>query len=244
MLSQIIQKYPALEKQGGNRKITEIGKKLNHLTRETLKMQRVLIQNQTNLRIGTNREFGAQILGPHFSSLLKEFPKTHFLIYTFEHGTEEALLNGQTDIGIDCDRPNDPDIAYKLLIKEPVVAVCSPLFAKKHKNHFDNHQLHLLPYLSCSRIQPDKIFLEQENRINALASFNDIAVTRSVCLKGLGWALLPKYAVKKELENKKLVLVLKKEFGNYQYGLRWSRSRKIDKHTIEKLSKWLKERVL
>lgn len=196
------------------------------------------------MRIGTNREFAHRILAPELKQIMTIFPNTFITIVALERGTENALLNGQIDIGIDCERPNDPEIGYHLVLDEPIVAVCSADFYRKHKSDILQEKLDVLPHLLCDRLNPDRIFLHQENNMTVVAQFNDVAATRAACLSGVGWALLPKYAVSEELELKTLRLMSEKKFGKSKYGIWWPRSRGYLKGSVAKLRKWLEEKKL
>ncbi len=239
-LAGIARKYPALEKQGGRWRLTSTGKMLNGMTRISIQTQQQMADQQSVLRIGTNREFAARVIAPDFANLAKLFPQSQISLLTFESGTEEALLNGRIDIGFDCERPTDPNIAYKLLVDEPIVAVCSKEFRKKYDKQISSRQLYQSPHLLCERLYPDKIFSEPENRLNIAAFFNDIASARAACLAGVGWCLLPKYAVQEELDSKRLFVIHEKNLGVAKYGVWWSRTRVTQKAVIQKLCDWLK----
>lgn len=243
-LSRIREKFPsALEKVKGKWKITETGKKLNEQTRAAIKIQSDLLSFQTKIRIGTNREFAVRVLAPQLPKLVEELPY-QVSISSFEGGTEQALLEGKIDIGIDCNRPYSPEIAYKLMVPEPIVAVASKAFLKKHKQQIASEGLYFSPHLACDRLYPDKIFSEEKNELNVIAEFNDVATTRSACLAGLGWALLPRYAVAQEVEAKQLYILREKNAGQGKYGVWWVRDRYKDTKAIQILSEWLREQVL
>jgi len=243
-LNRIAGLYPAIEKRQGKWIVTNIGKRLNNYTRDAIQIQKQLIKNLAVLRIGTNREFGARVIGPHFADLQNLFPNTRLVIHTFEQGTEEALLNGKIDIGIDCERPNDPDISYKLILDEPIVSVCSKSFYKKHKTEIESKKIYSTPHLLCERLYPDKIFSKNSNQINIHAIFNDVATARAACLSGVGWGLFPRYAVENEIKDKKLVVIDEKNRGLSKYGV-WSlRNRKSNSENADLVCSWLKKQSL
>ncbi len=202
---------------------------------------RITLFNQQNfLKIGTNREFASRILGARLQALIELFPNTQLRICAFEAGVESALLNGLVDIGIDCERPFSPDISYKLCLTEEIIAVCSPQFKKNHLKDLRDGEFFNLPHLLCDRLYPDRIFKRSDNKLNVIASFNDIATTRAACIEGFAWALLPKYAVQKELDSKSLVQI---EYPNVEYsnyGVWWVRSRKSIEPSALKLKNWVK----
>lgn len=238
-LNRISHKVPVIEKQGGKWVLTERGGSLNQHTRDSILFQQSLFQQQSLLRIGTNREFSSRILGTHFNELLEIFPNTHIRICAFEFGTEKELLAGSIDISIDCDRPFSPEISYKLAISEPIIAVCSPSFKKKNLKILEQERLLELPHLLCDRLAPDKILKKSDDKLNVLASFNDIATTRSACEQGLGWALLPNYTVKSELQRGSLVEIKNEFKSDSKYGVWRLRSRKFLEPTTIKIQQWL-----
>ncbi len=195
-----------------------MGRELNQHTRGSIYNQRSLFQKQNWLRLGTNREFSARILGKNLNALQTLLPTTPIRISAVEGATETALLEGSIDIGIDCQRPLSPDIAYKLAITEPIIVICSPQFKKNHSRELKNSSFFARPHLLCDRLSTDIIFKKSKNQLNIFAAFNDIATTRAACESGIGWALLPKYAVQKEIDEKSLVEVPSIDAGESNYN--------------------------
>lgn len=243
-LKKMSDKLPVVDKKGGRWVLTEMGKKFNEASRMMIAMQTSFSQTQQTLRLGTNREFAARVLGPDLGSLIKIFPNTHLLVNSYERGVEEALLKGQIDIGFDCDRPNDPEIAYKLILDEPIIAICSKSFFKTHQKKIAQEDYLDLPHLLCERLHPDKILLKVENNLKIIARFNDIATARAACLQGIGWALLPRYAISDELKNKTLIQMDTKIYGKSKYGLWWIRHRIYLKESVDKMLQWMDSKEL
>lgn len=238
-LNKIADKMPVVEKQNNRWQLTEIGKRLNQHTRDSIQFQKTLLNHQQFLKIGTNREFASRILGSSLKELEELFPKTQLRICAFEQGVEQALTNGLVDIGIDCERPFNPDISYRICLAEDIIAVSTPDFKKKYQQELKNGDFFGLPHLLCDRLYPDKILKKSDNRLNLKASFNDIATTRTACLQGLGWALLPKYAVNSEIDEKKLVVIDSETSGVSNYGVWWLRNRKSIEPLAISLKSWL-----
>lgn len=243
-LKRIAEKLPVLEKKGGKWILTELGIRFNENTRNAIHGQISLAKNQSVLRIGTNREFASRVLAPDFKRLRSLFPESKLIVDTYENGTEKALLEGSIDIGFDCNRPNDPELAYKLILEEPIVVVAGNDFAKKYKKEIVDGDYLKLPHLQCLRLAPDKIFEKSSNTQNVIASFNDIATARAVCIASHGWALLPYYCVKNELENKSLVQIDQRTFKGTKYGVWWLRRRSYIKDSVNKAIDWLSANTL
>lgn len=239
-LRRLSESFPVVEKKAGKWVITDLGRHINEITRSGIAAQKAALNSTATLRIGTNREFAARIIGPQIQKLVALFPNTVIEVHSFEKGSEEALLNGQIDIGIDCDRPFDPEISYKQIVEEPIIAVASPAFLKQHKQALQDASYLKLPHLLCERLYPDKILMKPENSFHYVARFNDIATTRAACLQGVGWALLPRYAIQEELASKKLQAVDQKLYGMSKYGIWWPRHRQYLKGKSEILIEWLK----
>jgi len=240
-LNKIAAKLPVIEKQNNRWQLTELGKRLNQHTRDSIQFQKTLLNQQQFLKIGANREFASRIMGASLKELEELFPKTQLRICAFEQGVEQALADGLVDLGIDCERPFSPDISYRLCTSEEIVAICTPEFKKRHRQEFKNGEFFSLPHLLCDRLYPDKIFKKTDNRLNIRASFNDISTTRASCLESLGWALLPKYTINSEIAEGKLVVIDSPTAGVSNYGVWWLRNRKSVEPLALKLKSWLEK---
>ena len=238
-LLRISRTCPALEKVSGKWALTDTGRRLCYSIKEFINLQRHIVAKKGILRIGTNREFGSRIIGPRISELNQLFPNTYISISTFELGTEDALLNGMVDLSIDCEKPIDPEIGFRHLLSDPIIAVCSPSFFKKHRKSLCSDKIFSVPHLLCNRLFPHRI-VENVTNVNSVFSFNDIATTRAACIVGNGWALLPRYTVKDELKKKVLITIEGKAWASTKYGLWWSRERFSEIQSIKLISNWLK----
>lgn len=238
-LKRLSEKFPVVEKSGGKWTLTDLGRKINESSRSALANQLTTLSEQATLRIGTNREFACQVIARDFKTLKGLFPKTALSIHAFEQGTESALLQGHIDVGIDCDRPYSPEIAYKLIVDEPIFAVATKEFIKTHKKKIVAGNYLDLPHLLCERLHPDKVLSRSDNQLVIEGRFNDIATTREVCMHGSGWAILPAYAIRRELESGVLQKIDDKVFGKSKYGVWWLRSRPHLKENCERLTQWL-----
>ncbi len=243
-LKRIAERFPVVEKKGGKWFLTKMGRDLNEGTRSAINLQNAVLDSETSLRIGTNREFASRVLCSDFLQFQKLFPKVELTINSYQSGTEPALLSGQIDIAIDCERPYDPDISYKLVVDEEIIAVATKSFIKSSKKDFLSDDFRIWPHLLCERLNPDKILMSLENRVQVCAKFNDIAATREACIQGVGWSLLPFYAVKKELSSGHLVRISEKTYGKSKYGVWWLRGRPYLKESCETISKWLSQQSL
>lgn len=244
ILKRISEKMPTVEKKAGRWILTEMGKRFNEASRSMIATQTSLSHTQQILRIGTNREFSARVLGPDLGRVLEFFPNTDLTINAYENGVESALLKGQADVGIDCARPNDPEIAHKLITHEPIISVCGKEFFKKHEEFLAKGEYFGLPHLLCDRLHPAHILAQSENNFSIAARFNDIATARSACVQNVGWALLPIYAISSELKCKDLIRIDEATYSNLAYGIWWIRHRVYLQNSVEKLAQWLRSKTL
>lgn len=243
-LKRISEKFEVVEKKAGKWVLTDLGRRVNESTRLALANQVMTLNQQSTFRLGANREFASRVLAPDYKNLVNIFLGSPLSIQTYEQGVEAGLLQGQIDFGFDCGRPYSPEIAYKLVIDEPIIAVASQEFIKMHKKEISAGHYMSLPHLLCERLHPDKIFLQNDNQLLIKGRFNDIATTREVCIQGVGWALLPAYTVKQELEEGRLQKFDENFFGKSQYGIWWLRNRSNLELNCEKLIHWLKTKKL
>lgn len=244
LLNRISHKHPVVAKKNGQWFLTDLGKQLNQKLNYFIFSQTALLNTRRVIRIGTNTEFSAKILSPRISQLQEHIPNTQFHIMSFQNGTEDALLNNEIDLSIDCDRPYSADISYKLVIDEPLAAIVGKKFFQKYKKQIQDDQLYELPHLLCERLYPDKILLESSNRMTIAARFNDVASTRAACVADIGWALLPIYTVKSELKDGDLIDLHLKTKPQSKYGVWFLRDRTELKSVNDKLINWLKHQSL
>lgn len=234
ILKRISEKGPVLEKISGRWKLTDLGRSLNSLTKDMTLAQGAILNEETVLRVGSNREFVTRMLVPALAELKPKLKVSSMIIKSYEQGCEKALLEGQIDIALDCGRPFASDIAFKTCAAEPMDIVCSAEFLKKHRDAFKRDDHRSLPVISCERLGPDRA-----GGYDIAFHFNDVAAARAACLEGLGWMMMPIYAVKEELADKRLVRPYDKAKVHEKYGVWWLRSRRYLNHQVKTLEQWL-----
>ena len=243
-LSKIIDRYPVAEKQAGRWKLTPMGKKIAEWTRKTSFEQAELLNEKTQLRIGSTREFSSRLLSSNLNDLQNKCPNVSFYIDAFEKGVEDDLLKGTIDIGIDCGQPNDPLISYKRILPEPFVIVAREDFWKNH-NVKKKEDLIGLPYYRYSRLNYERYLQISQSLGNPTCIFNDIASLREALLQdNKAWALLPRYTVWRELSKKRLTALPFKVKTQESYGVWHLRSRTDLKNIVGIFENWLRKQSL
>lgn len=234
ILKRISEKGPVLEKISGRWRLTAAGRNLNALTKDMSAAQGAILNEETVLRVGSNREFVTRMLVPALAPLRSKLKVSSMVIKSYEQGCEKALLDGQIDIALDCGRPFASDIAFKLCAAEPMAIVCSAEFHRRHREAFRREAHRELPVIACERLGPDRAAGYQ-----IAFHFNDVAAARAACLEGLGWMMAPIYAVKDELASRRLLRPYDQAKVHEKYGVWWLRSRRYLGDQVKVLEQWL-----
>jgi DNA-binding transcriptional LysR family regulator len=218
-LKRISEKADVLSKISGRWVLTEKGRRFNQATQDFLISQNSIISERYRLRIGTNREFSSRCISPNIKGLREIFKNVSLEFRAYEQGTEQALLAGEIDIAFDCGKPQSPEIKYVALKKESILAVAAPSFIKKYGKIEQETDFSQRPHIYCERLRIDRIAGIHWDSIHTIVSTNDIASARTMALQGIGWALLPVYAMKTELEKKQLIQIHDRSFDQEKYGV-------------------------
>ncbi len=228
-----------LEKIDGRWQVSKLGTRLISWATDAIEDQKSSLKGKKNIKIATTREFAARLLIPQIRTLIGEKDVSVSLISSDE-GVENLLLSGKADFGFDCGRPNDPAIAFKKIVKESFVCVAAPKFVAKRKvAKFQDLQID--DCLKFMRTELSMLDLEIDTGWY-FGIFSDIASQREAALMGFGWAIIPYYAVAREIEKDELVIIPGKKFEEENYGVWWARSKSKPEvlEIIEKAKNWLK----
>lgn len=238
-LAAIARKAPVLEKHGGRWKLTAAGVQLNRWTVDAISGQRRVLRQQHSLRIGATREFAARVLVPGWLSLFPEEDEVVVTLRTYEDGIENAILVGEVDLGFDCGRPNDPAIAFTFGAREPFSVVASRTFLRRHRaSRFQ--ELTRLPHVLYGRAAPT--LAKEPSSVRLVV--NDIACAREAVVHGLGWAILPTYCVRAELDAGVLVTVPGPAVADERFGVWVLREHEASRAWVARAIAWLKSRRL
>lgn len=158
-----------------------------------------------------------------------------------QDNTLDYLKNGQVDMCISSQKKSLPNHVSVYLGEMEYSLVCSKGFYQNHFNNgVDNKYLELAPLVIFDRF--DKVqhsYLKKYFKINSFSQINTMPSVLSfkhAILGGLGYGLLPKMDIKKELSKKQLVLLNpNKDFKVPLYLHHWEYQREYIKKLINKI---------
>lgn len=228
-----------IEKQGGTWRLTSLGRRMNQWTRDAILAQARILRQSGVLRIAATREFASRFLAPALTELIATETGVTLSVLTAEGGVEKLLLAGEADIAFDFGRPQDPMVRFKSVVPFESVAVASPEFVRRHGIDRSD-RLKELPFLHYDRLRPPAPWQPGTDIPNVVAQFNDIGVVAEACRLGMGWAVLPRYAVRKELEAGQLVVISAGEIAQESLGVWWTAGRTTLQPWVERSLRWLK----
>ncbi len=242
-LQKIAQTVPVLEKNQGKWRLSPLGRDINNWTRDAAAAQKRILNSRTILKIASTREFAARVLAAKLPELLADNPNTSLSIITAEDGIEKLLLAGDADLGFDCGRPEDSSVRFRTVQPESFAVVASPKFLARHKvrSHKD---LLALPHLQYKRSSTPRMLQLCYEVPHVVATFNDIAVIREACSAGLGWAVLPVYAIGVELNARRLTKVSGWKIQDEKFGVWWLRGRPSIEPWVARSVDWLARQKL
>ena len=243
-LQKICETAPVLEKIQGRWSLTAIGHEVVSWSRSSANSLNRIFQRKQALRVGTTREFATRVLCPQIHTFIEDIlPGAELVLLTQEIGVEEMLLAGEVDFGIDCGRPRDPMIQFKMVTSEPFSIFASPrLFGKNPPKNLKD--LFLYPNLQYRRVSTSRYMKLAAEPPLVTGYFNDPASIREACCAGFGWAAMPEYAVQRELREGKL-----QRFDFYtidpdKFGIWWIRGGSVPSSVIEAAKTWLAKQAL
>jgi DNA-binding transcriptional LysR family regulator len=223
-LQRVAQAAPVLRKHQGRWQLSTLGRKIVSWSLDAASAQRRILNEQPLLRIASTREFSARVLSPGLTGFLAGHQGLSLSVLSAEDGVERLLTSNQADIGFDCGAPGDAAVRFKTVTEEPFVVLAAPAFLKRHRVRRANGLLPL-PHLLYSRAPAARLLSVPDELPNVVASFNDIANVREACVAEIGWAVLPKYSVRRELDAGLLAALPGWKLRSERFGVWWLRER-------------------
>lgn len=186
------------------------------------------------------------MLAPKLAEITHGEKNLQISVFVSQNGSENFLLRGDADLAIECNRPKSPEIRFKRVVEEPFVVVISPSLLKAKKIRAVEELLEY-PHLLHQGLKTSEVLKLSHDIPNVQAIFNDIAMIWAAACAGLGWALLPRYAVALELKEKQLIEIRHPVLPKIEpehFGVWWLRDRPALNPWIKKITEWLAEQSL
>lgn len=235
-LKQISEIAPLVRKHGAAWRLTEMGQKFCVWTRHALEAQQLLLSETRSKRISAPPDIAERIVAPNLASL-KCALKAETVSIRSETDPGSALLGGESDAAIHSGLSHNSSIREKTIADIPIVIVGSNHFLERHgvRTLLD---LRPLPFLNqeSSRLPP--VLLRELNICRVSATFTDTPSIREAVIAGAGWAALPLYAVKREIEQGQLIPLPESRFFE-KLRVFWNSTQEEPTQLIE----WLKQIV-
>lgn len=237
-LSALARAAPVLVKQHGRWQLTDLGRRVTHWFREAALAQQRLLSARPTVRLATTTQFAERVLAPALGTVANLERTTVSVTATAYAELEPLLRAGGTDLVITCGRPSDPLVRYRLAVKEPFVVVAAP--RRLRPVPVTAHELAAHPHVQVQAIGAGQLLGLTSELPNVCCHFSEIGPARAACVAGLGWSVLPAYAVIDELERGALELIPFHRLPSEHYGAWWLRDRPDLTDLVDRVVTWLK----
>ncbi|WP_064092932.1 LysR family transcriptional regulator [Rossellomorea aquimaris] len=207
------------ERVGRKMRLTQSGEELYHYVEKILALvdeAEAQISKESNLRgtlrVGTVESLAAYFITPYIKQLKEKHPELKILL---ESGLcpnlKEGTLDGKFDLSILLDRyVEHPELTTIPVRKEQLVMIAPP----KHRllsltemslKELENETL-ILTEEGCSyRVLLEQLLKEDNVQAKSVISFSSLEAIKQCVADDLGIAILPKIAVRKEIESGKVI---------------------------------------
>jgi DNA-binding transcriptional LysR family regulator len=186
---------------------------------------------QTRLRLGFVESALQSFLPGLISGIRNSFPEVNFEL--FEMPTErqiEALLHNRIDAGIIRFWGQVEELEYAKLLDESLVAICLKKLTGKRKPSSLN-DLADIPFIAFSRANApglagkiEEVLLLNDFSPRVVFDGGSLETIRQLILSGLGWAILPTYAIERIAEDERLIsLAIANPGEQIEIGIAWQK---------------------
>lgn len=148
------------------------------------------------------------------STFRSRYPNVSLRFITCTHDKlAKDLRKGVTDLAfLITDSISGGDLEIEQLSVEPLVLVARPDHPLSAKPHITTEQLSgetlLLSRTDCSyRRIVERLFQQEEIRINKMVELNSVAAIKACVRRGLGITIIPEISVRQELEEEKMARI-------------------------------------
>lgn len=240
-LQAISGKEPVVEKIGGRWYLTDLGRKVNQWSIESSSQLTQLLARKPLLRFGASRIFLAKVIAIQIEEFASAFSNYKLVCMSIDGNFEVPLLDGTVDIVFACGKPKDHRIASKPLTPEHYVAVAAHQFVERFAPTPKN--LYGLPYLEFQNAAGISPFTDIASKVkHIVASFNDPLALHEACQQGIGWTILPQFAIQADSSRFKIISHVKVETA--VYGVWWVKNRDSLIASTKLACQWLKGQSL
>ncbi len=232
-VAKIAEKAPVLEKVGGKWVLTGKGDEVLRSFVEWKSKQQRIFEDERGLILVTTQAISERVVIPLLSRKTKENKVSLTTIFAGQGSAHDLLLSRKADLALVCGIPSVPDFRYKKVSHYPFYAVSSDM---KHAS-FERDRLLKEPYGTHSGSNLREL-LKIESPLQAPTLVCDhISGMREAVLSGIGWSVLPSYAVDREIQKGELHILkqLPVDFSE-QFYLWWIANR-LSKSVIDQVMK-------
>ena len=235
-ISRLASLAPVLVRVQGKWSLTPQGQQIVQWYRDAVTGQEAIFQGKEELILATTQAISERKCAPIISEIIKETDYRYLKILTNLDNIESALFSGTMDFAITCAIPQSPEIRYKKIYKSGYVVITPPTWKEMTLK-----ELMKLPYVSHTGIQL-RALLGIENEIpHPAAAFDHLVGVRQGVISGLGWAVLPDYAVDWEIKEKKLKVIKCSQIDAVEEFQLWWIPGKVSKKNVQKLTQLLSD---
>ncbi len=210
-------------------------------TESAIQSQNRFMSQKGSFRIASTMWFAEEILVPNLGLLLGSLGEEASVSISFpRRGFELSLLDGGLDYVVVCHPPESPEIAHKQIAKEKWVLVAPPSWGKVRSLE----DLKSRPFIRHSDINLD-LFVPGLNELTESGvRINHLVGIRSAVCAGLGWSLVPRILVARQLQNDSLKEVpCKLTINDRNICLWWLRSRYAARKYSSTFASWVKSSI-
>jgi DNA-binding transcriptional LysR family regulator len=212
---------PLFDRLGKRIRLTEAGRTLMHYSQKMLDIEKETLakisgweEPHGSISIRIPQSIGTYVLPSVLSKFQARFSKVGFNIGTCAYDTlVHELHTGITDIAfLLADSISFSELKVDLLRVEPLVVVSSPDHPLAERPAMDIYDLIgqsiLLPKHDCSyKMLFERMLTEEKVEPVTFMELNSIETIKQCVLKGIGVAMIPKMAIKKEVAQKEMTIL-------------------------------------
>jgi DNA-binding transcriptional LysR family regulator len=212
---------PLFDRLGKRIRLTEAGRTLMHYSQKMLDIEKETLakisgweEPHGSISIRIPQSIGTYVLPSVLSKFQARFSKVGFDIGTCAYDTlVHELHTGITDIAfLLADSISFSELKVDLLRVEPLVVVSSPDHPLAERPAMDIYDLIgqsiLLPKHDCSyKMLFERMLTEEKVEPVTFMELNSIETIKQCVLKGIGVAMIPKMAIKKEVAQKEMTIL-------------------------------------